>query len=1126
MLMLFTSVAWSQTRTVSGKVTAVDDGSATPGVNVVLKGTTNGTTTDGDGNFKLAVPDEGGTLVFSFIGFSTQEVDIGARTVVDVQMNPDIKQLSEVVVTALGLEVSKDQLGYTTSKVGGNAVKSSGEATLINGLSGKAAGVLITRTSGDPGAGSYIQIRGQSSITGNLQPLIVLDGVPISNTNDPGMVNGNAASATTGVVQQSRLNDLNASDIESYEILKGASASALWGSRAANGVIMITTKKGSSEKGKINISYSGSYSMDQILFKHPRQNSYGQGISGYYYANSTGFNRFGSTGLPYSFGDKIANRPGGADQVVSDPLDPNYQGYFQTPDGTKIYPILDSQIDPNQPVNGGKNSKTTYDPYDAIFQTGHYFDHNLSLSGGDKTGNFYLGIGNLSQQGIVKNNSDYQRTTIKFNNEKVFNKVVKIGTNFNYSRITSNRIQQGSNVNGLFLGGMRSAPDFNNAAAYQGTYYNKAGLGTVNRQVSYRSPIGRLADPGYDNPVWIYNNNRDRSEVDRFTGSFKVDVSPVDWLTITARAGVDHFSDKRTTLFPVGSAGAVNSGQLTLQTPRETQFNADIFARANFDLSTDLKMNALIGMNFNQRTADNVGGTTQTFTVTTNPPTNLNNSTATNRVPFNRYSQQRVAASYLTADFAYKNQFFVGLTGRYEAASTYGRSTSPNYFYPSANGAWQFSKTLGIENKTFSFGKLRVAYGQVAIQPGPYNTATYYNTSTYGESWGSVLNSSATTYGGGYEQSSTLGNANLKPEIKTEIEFGGDFKFLDNRLNLGVTYFTNDVKGVILPVALAGSTGFTNKTANAASLHNEGIEVEIGGDIVRSDAFTWNLYGNWTRLRNKVTDLAGTSSLFLAGFTGTSSRAVLNQPVGVLWGVDFLRDAAGKYVLDANGFPKANSQESVLGNPNPDWRAGLGSAFSYKGFSLNILFEHSQGGDIWAGTKSIMYNFGTHADTDHEVTLTAAEAATLKNYNGATIAQYGTLTGNFGFPYHPNTDGSYTVRGYTTDFGGGKVVIDESWYTGLGGGFGPVSSHFIQKATWTRLREVSLSYSLRSDGFRKATKLTSVDFQVTGRNLFVWTGFQGNDPETNLTGPTNGRGMDYFNNPATKSYVFTIKINY
>jgi len=1108
---------YAQERSVKGKVTAKDDGSSLPGVNVVIKGTTSGTVTDSNGEFVLGnVPSSGTVIVFSFIGMKSLEVEIGERMVVDVSLESDVTQLNEVVVTALGLEVSKDRLGSASSKVNGTSVKNSGEATLINGLAGKAAGVYINRSTGDPGAGSYIQIRGQSSITSSVQPLIVVDGVPVYNTT--------MAMGVSGVAQQSRLNDLNPNDIESIEVLKGASASALWGSRAANGVIMITTKKGSSNAGKVNITYSGSYSNDQVLVKHPMQRTWGQGASGYYYTNVLGDGLFGSaTGMPYSFGDKISDRTGGADNVVSDPNDPRYVGYFETPDGKKIYPVATSDFDPAGNVHGGKNSRDTYDQYNSIFGNGHYWDQNVSLSGGDKSGNFYLSLGDINQQGIVKNNSDYRRSSVKFNAEKAFNNVVKINTNFTYSRVVSSRIQQGSNLNGLFLGALRSAPDFDNSY-YQGSYVNASGLAFVNRQRSYRNQIGRRADPAYDNPVWVMNNNRDRSEVDRFVASTQLDITPTDWLILTARAGVDHYSNRLQTFFPVNSAGTNNTGSLQLQTPRETQFNADFFARGNWKVGNVLDLGALVGANMNQRSSDNVGGTTNTFIITSDVPLNLNNAISTNRVPFNSFTQQRTGAVYGTLNAGYKGQLFLNMTGRAESASTYGRAQSPTYFYPSADVAWQFTKSFGMTGKALSFGKLRAGFGKVATQPTPYNTATYYGSSAYGESWGSVVNSSA--YGGGYEQSSILGNSGLRPEVKTEIEFGGDFRFMQDRINLGVTYFTNNVKDVLLPVSLAASTGFTNRTANAAALQNRGVEIELNGDVIRAGDFRWNLYSNWSRIRNKVTDLSGTSSLFLAGFTGTSSRAVLGQPVGVLWGVDFLRDEKGTLTLDANGFPQSGNVEQVIGNPNPEWRGGIGSTFSYKGFTLNVLFEHSHGGQIWGGTRGAMYNFGTHADTDHEVTISAADAGVLRNYSGSTIANYGTTAASFGYPYHPNPDGSYNIRGYITDFGGGKVVVDEAWYTGLGSGFGPVSSQFIESAQWTKLRELSLGYALKSDGFRKASGLTSIDFTLTGRNLMMWTNFKGNDPETNLTGPTNGRGLDYFNNPATRSWVFTVKINY
>jgi TonB-linked SusC/RagA family outer membrane protein len=1096
---MFALALWTfaQERTVSGRVTSNEDGTPLPGVNVVLKGTTTGTSTDSDGKYSLAAPASGGALIFSFIGLESKEVEIGDRTIIDVSLALDVTQLTEVVVTALNIAVDKDRLGTASSKITGDASKRSGEPTLINGLQGKASGVNIVRTSGDPGAGSYIQIRGQSSITRSVQPLVVIDGVPSFNSGG-----GNTGS----VVQQSRLNDINPNDIASVEILKGAAASALFGTRAANGVIMITTKTGSSAKGKVNISYGGTYSQDKILVEHPMQTRWGQG-------------NFGIYGGPLSntansFGDFIASRAGGAD-VTLKPGDPGYRGYFKADDGTEYYQVVEGTI--TNP-HGGKNDKTIYDRYDQLFKTGSYFEHNLSISSGNENGGVFASMSNLDQTGIIRGNSDYKRTTLRLNINQKLTDFLKIKTNFTYAHLSSSRIQQGSNVNGLFLAGLRAATDFD-SRDWKGTFYDAAGTAFVGRQRAYRNHIGFLptssAALAYDNALWVTNENIDESTVDRFNGIMQFDIKATDWLSVTLRNGMDHYSDKRKTFFPVNSAGAVASGQLTLQTPRETQWNFDGFATGTWKLGNNFNLASTVGINFNQQSSDNVGATTSTFTIQVDPPENVQNAVAANRAPFNSLAVVRRSAGYFTIDTDFKEEVFLNVTGRGERSSTFSHADNPLFFYPSVSAAWQFTKTLSLENQLLSFGKLRASWGQVGNSPGTYSTFTYYNGSVYGETWGSTLNTSG--YGGGYERSSLLGNKDLKPETKTEIEFGGDFRFLNNRIELGATYFTNTISDVLLNISVAPSIGYTTKAGNVAELQNKGIEIDLSGDVFVKGDFTWNLYGNWTKIENKVTDLAGTSSIFLAGFTGTSSRAVKGQPIGVLWGTSYARDAEGGLVLDTRGFPTAATTEGVLGNPNPEWRGGLGSRFSWKGLSLNVLFEHSHGGVIWGGTRGALFAFGTHKDTDKMVTLSAAEAATLLNYSGNTVVAQG---------YPANSDGTYTIRGEVKDFGNGPVLLDQQWWSSLGGGFGTQAEDFIESAQWTKLREVSLSYRLNSAGFKQATKLSSIDFTIAGRNLMLWTDFKGNDPETNLTGPTNGRGLDYFNNPATKSMVFSVVINY
>jgi TonB-linked SusC/RagA family outer membrane protein len=1114
-LFSFVLSVWAQDRIVSGRVTSQEDGAPLPGVNVVLKGTSNGTVTDTQGNYKINVPAAGGTLSFSFIGLQTREIEITTQSTADIVLANDVKQLSEVVVNALGIEQNRDELGTATSRVTGGSVSKSGEANLINGLSAKASGVNIVKTTGDPGAGAYIQIRGQSTITGSLQPLIILDGVPISNsTSGQGsalastIVTGNTSNGNgdvTGVAQQSRLNDINPDDIESVEVLKGASAAALWGTRAANGVIVITTKKGSSAKGKINVSLKYTRSMDKLYLTHDLTKNWGPG-NGMMYEQIPGGN--------WSWGDYIPGRAGGEDASITNPAAPGYGGYFETTDGTRLYVVPNGT--PANP-HGGKRSQDTYDYRKDLFKTGYFNDIGLTLNGGDKDGNFYISVDNLSQEGVIKRNSNYDRTTFRVNANKKLSDLVRVGTNFGYTKTKSNRTQQGSNTSGLYLGGLRTPPDFN-SSYYVGRYYSPDGAIVPNKQRTYRNPIGARPNAGYDNPLWMMDNNISTTDVDRFIGSAEIGLAPLKWLDITARLGVDSYSDERYDFYNPQSSNTPG-GQLTMQTIRETQFNGDIFGQGKFKLSDDLDLSAIVGMNLNQRTFDNVGGIAQLFIINEDIPNDLTNAAPANRFPFNSFLQQRTAAAYTTMDFAFKNQLFLNLTGRAESASTFGRAAESTFFYPAANLAWQFTKMLP-ESKALSFGKLRTSFGQVGVQPTPYNTATYYVPGGFLDGWGTAIQSAG--YGsGGYVENTVLGNSLLKPERKTEIEFGTDLRFLSDRFSLSATYFTNTTKDAILSVATAPSTGFNSKTGNAAEIKNHGLEFDLGAEVVKIGGFSWRINGNWSMYRNKVTSLAGTTSLGLAGFQGTSSRAVPGHPLGVIWGTDWLKDENGNMILDEHGFPQQSPNESVLGNPNPDWKAALGNTFSFKGLSLYVLLERTQGGDIWAGTHGIMNHFGRSMDTDVLTTVSAAEAAAIPvaDGGGGTIADY----------YTANTDGSYTFRGSLVDYGAGAVALDQNWYTGLGGGFGPVASQFIKKATNTRIREITLSYSLNSPGFRAATKLTSIDFSLTGRNLLIVgpdVKYIGNDPETNLTGSTNGRGIEYFNNPATRSYLFTIKINY
>lgn len=1056
-------------RTVSGTVTDTD-GDPIPGVNVLVKDTEKGTITNINGAYNLSVTQENPSLIFSFIGYLSKEVALGNKSSLDVTLSSDTKQLSEVIVSALGFEEDADIQGSTQSVVEGQQLASSGETGLINAISGKASGVQITQQSSDPGAGSFIQIRGMSTIAGNTQPLIVIDGIPISNT-----LEGNS-SGGGGVKQQSRLNDINPNDIASMTILKGAAAAALWGSRAANGVINITTKQGK-KSDKINISYSTTFSLDRINKFHPRQNKFGQGSNGEYDPTDS-----------RSYGDKISERPGGADLVDES------GEFFEALDGNRYYPILE------------RNAQEEFveDNFDAVFGDGYYFDNNLNVSGGDDKTNYYFSLGNFDQKGIQQGNSEYRRTTIRSNLQHTFNSVVEVQTNTTYINSLADRIQQGNNTSGSMLGLLRNPPDFN-VRDYKGYYYANENASPVLRQRSYRRYLGDDPYPIYNNPLWPINEQENSTLVNRFINSTQFKITPADWFHLIARGGIDSYTDEKINYFPINDSGNRGNGTFTEQITKESELNLDLIGRFFQTIGTNFGATYTVGFNINSRNYYNTSTQINNFLID-DGPISFSNAVVSDRFPSNEKREIRTSRLYATANFSAFDALYLNLSGAAETSSTFGDESDKTFYYPSADLAWQFTELNALDDLNFlSFGKLRLAYGIVGIQPLPYRTTTVFVPATFSNApFGDNLNGAQ--FGeGAFLRSTEQGDSELKPERKTEYEIGTDLRFFNDRLSTSFTYYQNKVVDMLIPVTLAPSVGFATQYTNAASLENKGIEIDVNMDVISTPQLLWSVYANFNRNRNKVLSLAGTESLFLEGREGRAdSRAVVGEPLGVIWGGKFAEDEEGNLILDENNFPTVATQSGVIGDPNPDWRGGLGSTLAFRNFTLDFLFETNQGADFHNGTRGVMYNFGTHADTGNEVTL----AQDLQNYAGETIPA-----------------GS-TVRGNIKDWGGGPVLLDQSFYTDLGSGFGPVNQQFMSDGSWTRLRKLSLSYRLQTPGFQEATKLRSVEISLTGRNLFLWTDVVGIDPDTNLGGSFFTKNMDYFNTPGSKSYIVSLIINY
>lgn len=1041
-------------RTVTGKVINSEDGSALPGVTIRIKGTSRGTITDINGNFSIDVSDNA-VLVFSFVGFKTQEVAVNNRSVINIALQQNISSLNEVEVTAIGTTVKVDQSAITSSTVQSSSIVKSGEANIINSFSGKASGVYIGRPNGDPGAGASITIRGANTISGNSQPLIIIDGTPVSN-NNIGNPTNNIASTYGSVTQESRLNDLNPDDIKSVQILKGAAAASVWGSRASNGVILITTKQGRLDK-KPAVHYSYTHSFDMISVKYPLQTEYAQGRNGVW-----------SSSYGESWGPKISSRSGDANVV-----DKTGKYFVGDQTGTIYYPIVTN----NSNISYGNRN------YDQVFQTGSYNEHNVSVSGGGQKTTYYIGLGRLKQDGIIRN-STYERDNFRVNTKSFLYKWLTFKNSFNYTYINSNRIlQAGDMTNSVILGLYREAPDFDETD-YSGQYVDPNGQVYL-RQRAYRRQIGQSRNPIYNNPLWTINKQKMPDRVDHVMLSPELDFIASKSLRFIVRGGYDFYRDNRIYFFPQSSAsGTESTGLFERQDIVNKELNFDAIGIYNHDFNKNFSLTATLGTNFNDIDRNMNTTSLQDFAVSSELQST---ALGAGDPSLSKWEQvlihTRINRGYGIIALSLFNQLYLNVSETVEASST----IKGNFTYPSFSAAWQFTHLL--KSGFLSFGKLKVSWGRVGTEPQPYKFQT-------------LAVGGLTDFGGAYELSSAKNSEKLAPEIKTEWDIGANLRFWKDRISLNVTYYNNKTTGILYNFDVALSTGYRTNYQNAAAMSNKGLEVDLDGSVIEHKNFHLSFNANWNNNRNNVYDIAGASVLNIGG----TSKIVKGYPVSEFYLPGTLRDANGKMVLDANGFPQLDPNYRPLGNPQPIWRGGMGVNLTYKNLDFSILFEHSQGGQYLDRTRIVLYGFGKDQAVSNEITLTKA----LKNANGQTIPA------------------GATVRGNIANFGGGDVLLDESWYResiGGGLGFNKANDLYIEDATWTKLRNVTIGYTFKNVNLSSKFGFKSIRISVTGRDLILWTKVKGIDPETNNYQASLISGMNYFNSPGTRSVLFNLDVN-
>jgi len=1063
MTCLFCSIglALAQNKRISG--TVVDsNGDPVTGATVVVKGTTVGASTDIDGKYSISVPQNGKTLVISLIGSKTKEMAVGDN--LKIVLENDSRALDEVVVTALGISREKRALGYAVQDVKGDDINNTRTGNIMSSLEGKVAGVSIVSSSGAAGSSSYITIRGQNSINGNNQPLFVVDGVPVNNdmaySGNPDDLSNNLVE---GVNYSNRAMDLNSDDIESVSVLKGGAATALYGMKAANGVVLITTKKGKNSNGKAKVSFSSSVSFDRVNKLPKMQSIYAQGSAGVY-----------STTTPYSYGPKLS--------------DMRYDGVGTTRDqnGSLVLATSSSAVD-NLKANA-------YDNVGNFFLTGITLDNNISLSGGNEKSNFYVSVGNVNTKGVIPKNT-FGKTSIKITGEtKLLENLILSGT-ANYIHSGGDRVQQGSNTSGVMLGLLRGAVSFDNSNGHgkDGYKYEDSYMYSDGTQRHYYS--------GYDNPYWTVNQNLFRDNVDRVIGNLSLVYKPIPSLTLSYKIGDDFYTDRRKGHIALNSSTSP-TGEMQIDNHFSNTFNSDFLANYSRKLNTDFDFSLTLGQNmyssyYQQYYEKGTGFVVPNFYQISNTSSQLVRESIT---------QYRTAAFFGDLELSYKDILFLGMTGRNEWSTSLPADNN-NFFYPSTSMGFVFSELKPFKALTFlNYGKFRISYAQIANDPLPYSLSNVYELATTGDGW---TTGDSFPFGdgdvAGFKISNALGNATLKPERLVSREVGLELKFLNNRVGLDFTYYNNQNKDLLLPVPISGSSGYNSVYMNAATMENKGVEISATITPIKTPDWNWTLLGNFAKNNNKVLSLAsGVDNIELGGFTGITINVVAGEPYGSIYSTGFVKDADGNVVINdvttsaGYGYPIKDNTMKSLGSVSPKWTLNLTNQLSYKGLSFSFQLDIKHGGLMWNGTKGRTIGFGTSKDTE----------------NRGTAVVFGGVKG------HVDSDDNVVTSG-TNDI---QTTYSEYYYRNIGGGANPAQEQFVEKTDWVRLREVTFACDLGR--YTKTPVLNNLKVFATGRNLFLSTPYDGIDPETNLMGATNAQGLDYFNMPNTKSLVFGIKLDF
>lgn len=1097
MTLLVPFSALAQGINVSGKVISSEDGLGLPGVTIQVKGLADGTVTDLDGNYSLTT-DAKKTLVFSFVGYKSKEVPINGKTKINVTLDVDAQMLDDVVVTALGIKRQKRELGYATEEIGGDLVARSGSGSVISALSGRSAGVQIINPTGVDGGSSRIVIRGNNSIFGDNQPLIVVDGVPMSNE-------GGLTDWSGGRDWGTALNNINQEDIENIDILKGPTAAALYGSRGGNGVLLITTKKGSKQKG-LGISYSFGYKVTQPYMYRTVQNKYG-------------------AGGPISFNTPTLNPVEGLFDEAGNQVY-EYPGIYSVDNGPAGEPTnttfgyYGGSVSWGPQMNGEsvrwwdgviRHYSPQPDNLSMLFKNGHTMNNNVSFQNAGDFGSIRVSFTDSRTDAII-DNCNLRQTTVNVGTLINVSEKIKVDVAFNYLdyfRLNSPEIGESySNFNkGLLYSWPRSWQGIEST-----TYQMEDG--TMNQFSGY--PYNFI----YSNTFWSFYNNNTTLDRDKMYGSIRLIYDVTPWLNATAKVALDWNNDNYTTKNKPTTLDGMAGGYYSKSKSSSITRDVDFLLTAYKDKIFGSKFNVRFSVGGEQYYGyrEGLNGASGTWSYA-NLYTIYNYTSAVERVFGESRWEKQVNSAYAFFNLAYSDFLFLDVTGRNDWSSTLPINNN-SYFYPSAT--LSFVPTSAFKNWNWgpvNFLKLRGSWAKTASDTDPYQLTYTYNTGSFGNHLMATL-------------PTTVPPLELKPQRQRSYELGFDLG-LGPRFNIDFTYYDIYSWDQILSSPVAPSSGSSNVTINTGIVTNKGIEAIMSYDIAQGKDYAVQVGMNLARNKNRIVDLAGSDMYMLSEIWGSNGPAIAvaeGEDYGTIYGWDYVY----KYTLndgtvvgpfyDANGNPLPLLNEAgteylktenrvPVGNCAPLVTGGINLRASYKNWSLYALIDAKLGGQIYCGS----YVIGMQ---------TGQSLATLYERDGNGLPYYdanGDFVGNYGVVLPGYCINTQTGEAYQNE----HVVHYLYKYMPNFGGWGNyLTTPGIVNNTWVKMRELSLTYELPQRFLEKQNFFKQASISLVGRDLFYFfkTLPDNINPE-GTQGSGNAQGLEYASYPGTRSFMLSVKVN-